>query len=186
MGRAKSLPFPTREQELTVFRQIKIISLYFCVHQKWWALFFENIFCKKLNFSFCRDLPMRGAIFLLFPHHIFRFSWPTCEGAIRSAERRPTWNESEIPVSQGAQGRVKSLQLLIRGSGPGLRVKIRKSIRVNRPREKIHRHFKIHPLKTAPFSPYSEGGDVYGCFRLGSQPPNHKNRRKLYEIQIFL
>ena len=142
------------------------------------GVFFENIFCKNLNFSFCRDLPMRGAIFLLFPHHIFRFSWPTCEGAIRSAERRPTWNASEIPVSQGAQGRVKSLQLLIRGSGPGLRVKIRKSIRVNRPRKKIHRHFKIHPLKTAPFSPYSEGGDVYNRFGLCPQPPNQKNRRK--------
>ena len=186
MGRAKSLPFPTREQELTFFRQIKTISLYFCVHQKWWALFFENIFCKNLNFSFCRDLPMRGAIFFLFPHHTFRFSWPTCEGAIRSAERRPTWNASEIPVSQGAQGRVKSLHLLTQGSGPGLCVKIRKSIRANRPQEKFIGISKYTPLKTAPFSPYSEGGDVYSRFGLGPQPENHKYRRKLYEIQIFL
>ena len=129
---------------------------------------------------------MRGKIFLLFPHHFFWFSWPTCEGAITTAERRSTWNGYEIPVRQGTQGRVKSLHLLIRGSGPGLCAKIRKSIQTNRPRKKIHRHFKIHPLKTAPFSPYNEGGDVYGCFRLGSQPPDHKNRRKLYEIQIFL
>ena len=157
MGRAKSLPFPTREQEVAVFSQIKIISLYFCVHQKWWALFFENIFCKNLNFSFCRDLPMRGAIFLLFPHHIFRFSWPTCEGAIRSAERRPTWNASEIPVSQGAQGRVKSLQLLIRGSGPGLCVKIRKSIRANRPQEKFIGISKNTPSKQITFLRITKG-----------------------------
>ena len=166
----KACPSPQENRNWRFFVRSKSYRYIFASTRNGGRYFFENIFCKNLNFSFCCDLPMRGAIFFLFPHHIFRFSWPTCEGAITTAERRPTWNASEIPVSQGAQGRGKSLQLLIRGSGPGLRVKIRKSIRVNRPREKIHRHFKIHPLKTAPFSPYSEGGDVYSRFGLGPQP----------------
>ena len=147
----KACPSPQENRNWRFFVRSKSYRYIFASTRNGGRYFFENIFCKNLNFSFCRDLPMRGAIFFLFPHHTFRFSWPTCEGAIRSAERRPTWNASEIPVSQGAQGRVKSLQLLIRGSGPGLRVKIRKSIRVNRPRKKYIGISKYTPSKPPRF-----------------------------------